>query len=213
MKRIHLTVLTLVVAAFYVLPLAANPRGVGSARFNVVEATITDIQKALQTRLVTSEQLVQIYLDRIAAYRHGQHPPDRCRRARVLRAQLVHPHQRACVGRGAGDRCRATQGQHQAANVWGADPAQGQRQHGGHADDRRVGCADRLDSAERCVHHARSCGTRARSSLARRRSRSLPTSSPTACPPAIAVSDGTGSTPTIRDPTRVRSRLVMDVPC
>ena len=68
MKRIHLTVLTLLVAAFYVLPIAANPRGVGSARLNLVEATIADLQKALQTRLVTSEQLVPMYLDRIETY-------------------------------------------------------------------------------------------------------------------------------------------------
>jgi len=50
------------------VPLVANPGGVGSARLDLVEATITDIQKALQTRLVTSEQLVQLYLDRIDAF-------------------------------------------------------------------------------------------------------------------------------------------------
>jgi amidase len=48
--------------------LAANPGGVGSARFSVIEATIPDIQKALQTGLVTTEQLVQIYLNRIQTY-------------------------------------------------------------------------------------------------------------------------------------------------
>ena len=66
MKRSPLVFLALVVSV--VVPLTANPGGVGSARFDVNEATIVDIQKALQTRLLTSEQLVQIYLNRIATY-------------------------------------------------------------------------------------------------------------------------------------------------
>ena len=54
------------------VPLVANPGGVGSARFEVVETTIPTIQKALQTRLITAEQLVQMYMDRITAYdTHG----------------------------------------------------------------------------------------------------------------------------------------------
>jgi amidase len=65
MKRI-LTILALITLG--VLPLTANPGGSGSARFDLVEATIPDMQKALQTRLLTSEQLVNMYLARIAAY-------------------------------------------------------------------------------------------------------------------------------------------------
>lgn len=37
-------------------------------RFALVEATIEDIQKALQTHVITAEQLVQMYLNRIATY-------------------------------------------------------------------------------------------------------------------------------------------------
>jgi amidase len=74
MKRIVLIVLTLAAAA---LPLTAAPGGVGSARFDVVEATIADIQKALQTRLITTEQLVKMYQDRIATYdTAGARPAD-----------------------------------------------------------------------------------------------------------------------------------------
>jgi amidase len=40
----------------------------GTAQFQLVEATVSDMQKALQTRLVTSEQLVEMYLARINAY-------------------------------------------------------------------------------------------------------------------------------------------------
>ena len=39
-------------------PIVANPGGVGSARLNLVEATVDQLQKALQTGLITSEQLV-----------------------------------------------------------------------------------------------------------------------------------------------------------
>jgi amidase len=65
MKRILLTLLAI---AFCVFPVGADPQGAGSARFDLVEATIPTIQKALQTRLITSEQLVRMYLARIAAY-------------------------------------------------------------------------------------------------------------------------------------------------
>lgn len=58
----------LAAAAVICVPLRANPDGTGSARFTVVEATIADIQKGLQTGLITTEQLVQMYLNRIATY-------------------------------------------------------------------------------------------------------------------------------------------------
>ena len=40
----------------------------GTARLDLVEATVPELLKALQTGLVTSEQLVRMYLARIAAY-------------------------------------------------------------------------------------------------------------------------------------------------
>ncbi len=70
MKRSILTLL--IVAAVLTLAqapsLVANPRGSGSARLDLVEATVDDLQKAIQTRLVTIEQLTEMYLARIAAY-------------------------------------------------------------------------------------------------------------------------------------------------
>jgi amidase len=65
MKRFFLVIAA--VAAIGV-QLSANPGGVGSSRFTVVEATIADIQKSLQTGLLTTEELVQMYLTRIATY-------------------------------------------------------------------------------------------------------------------------------------------------
>jgi amidase len=44
------------------------------ARFNVVEATIPEMQAAMAAGRVTSRQLVQIYLDRIAQYRTALNP-------------------------------------------------------------------------------------------------------------------------------------------
>ena len=49
-------------------PVAADKGGAGSARLQLVEATIQDLQKALQTKLVTSERLVEMYHARMAAY-------------------------------------------------------------------------------------------------------------------------------------------------
>ena len=40
----------------------------GTARLDLVEATVPDLLKALQTNLITSEQLVDLYLARIAVY-------------------------------------------------------------------------------------------------------------------------------------------------
>ena len=48
--------------------LVANPKGSGSARLSLVEATVDDLLKAIQTGLVTIEQLTEMYLARIAAY-------------------------------------------------------------------------------------------------------------------------------------------------
>ena len=40
----------------------------GTSRLDLVEATVPDLLKALQTNLITSEHLVEMYLARIAAY-------------------------------------------------------------------------------------------------------------------------------------------------
>ncbi|HJU45090.1 MAG TPA: amidase family protein [Vicinamibacterales bacterium] len=70
MKRSILTLV--VVTALFTLwqapALVANPQGAGSARLDLVEATIADLRKAIQTELVTIEQLTNMYLARIAAY-------------------------------------------------------------------------------------------------------------------------------------------------
>ena len=49
-------------------PVVANRNGVGSARLNLVEATVDDLRKAIQTGLITIEQLTEMYLARVAAY-------------------------------------------------------------------------------------------------------------------------------------------------
>jgi amidase len=54
-----------VVAAY---PLRADKNGTGSARLQLVEATITNIQKAAQTGLASTADIVGAYLERIAAY-------------------------------------------------------------------------------------------------------------------------------------------------
>jgi amidase len=70
MKRSTLTLLAVAVmaAALCALPVTAEDHGDGSSRLQLVEATIPQLQHALQTGLLTPEQLVRLYLARIAAY-------------------------------------------------------------------------------------------------------------------------------------------------
>jgi amidase len=70
MKRSLLTLLlgAAILVVSQTRPIVANPGGAGSARLNLVEATVADLQKALQTGLVTIEQLTEMYLARIDAY-------------------------------------------------------------------------------------------------------------------------------------------------
>jgi amidase len=70
MKR---SLVTLALAAAIVLlartsPVIANKNGVGSAHLNLVEATVEDLQKAIQTGLITITQLTDMYLTRVDAY-------------------------------------------------------------------------------------------------------------------------------------------------
>ncbi|MGH9331396.1 MAG: hypothetical protein ACRD09_13215, partial [Vicinamibacterales bacterium] len=66
MKRVALVLLALSVLTF---PLAAEKPADGPrSRLQLVEATIYELQHALRTGLVTSEQLVRMYLARIEAY-------------------------------------------------------------------------------------------------------------------------------------------------
>jgi len=65
MKRFCLTLIAFTTIAF---PLTARQGGAGSARLQLVEAEIADLLKAQQTGLASAQQLVQMYLARIAAY-------------------------------------------------------------------------------------------------------------------------------------------------
>ena len=70
MKRLLVTVVLLASFSFtFSHPLSAQKGGnQGTARLDLVEATVPDLLKALQTKLVTSEQLVEMYLARMAVY-------------------------------------------------------------------------------------------------------------------------------------------------
>ena len=63
-----LLAVVVLLAVTFALPVIADKHGVGSARLQLVEATVEQLQKALQTKLVTSEQLVSMYQARMAAY-------------------------------------------------------------------------------------------------------------------------------------------------
>ena len=59
---------TTLLVGLLTLRVGADPGGVGSARLQLVEATVSQLEKALQTKLLTTEELVGLYLARIAAY-------------------------------------------------------------------------------------------------------------------------------------------------
>jgi len=66
MKK-FLLVLILTVAVF-AHPVPAQQPPAAANSLQLVEASVPELQQALRTRLITSEQLVQMYLNRIAAY-------------------------------------------------------------------------------------------------------------------------------------------------
>jgi amidase len=65
MKRAAFVFLAVTLLAW---PVAADPPSGVPKSLQLVEATVPQLQQALKTHLVTSEQLVQMYLDRIAVY-------------------------------------------------------------------------------------------------------------------------------------------------
>ena len=66
MKRFALVLVA--VMAIVSCPASAQPPFVTPHQLQLVEATVPDLQLALRSHLITSEQLVQMYLNRIAAY-------------------------------------------------------------------------------------------------------------------------------------------------
>src|SRR5687768_13497459 len=70
MKRLFATLTFVCVLALTFGHTISAQRGgqQGTAQLQLVEATVPDLLKALQTGLITSEQLVEMYLARIAAY-------------------------------------------------------------------------------------------------------------------------------------------------
>jgi len=70
MKRTTILLLALaaLAAAAFLRPATAEPHGNGTARLQLVEATVPQLRHAMQTHLITAEQLVQMYLARIDAY-------------------------------------------------------------------------------------------------------------------------------------------------
>ena len=69
MKKFSL-ILIVTVALFAQSVPAQRPFGAQSS-LQLVEASVPELQMALRSRLITSEQLVQMYLNRIAAYDHA----------------------------------------------------------------------------------------------------------------------------------------------
>ena len=75
MKLHHALVLPVVVLAAVTLVAQGNtpPRAASSQRFTVVETTIAEMRKALEEHRVTSHEIVQQYLERIATYEDKLH--------------------------------------------------------------------------------------------------------------------------------------------
>src|SRR5215813_4849089 len=70
MKRITIMmfVATLLAVGLLARPATADGRGSDTQQLQLVEATIDQLQDSIRTELITPEQLVRMYLARIAAY-------------------------------------------------------------------------------------------------------------------------------------------------
>ncbi len=70
MKRTTVLLFTVLglAAVLFAQPVTADPHGNGPNQLQLVEATIPQLQDAMQTRLITSRQLVRLYQARIDAY-------------------------------------------------------------------------------------------------------------------------------------------------
>ena len=66
MKKFLLVLILTVAVCAHPAPAQQPPAAANSLQ--LVEASVPELQQALRTRLITSEQLVQMYLNRIAAY-------------------------------------------------------------------------------------------------------------------------------------------------
>ena len=66
MKKLSLIVIVTIAVLAQPIPAQHPPNGTRSLQ--LVEASIPELQLALRSHLITSEQLVQMYLNRIAAY-------------------------------------------------------------------------------------------------------------------------------------------------
>jgi amidase len=70
MKRV-VSIVFVVAMAIFVRPAPADQREGSRNHLQLVEATLDDLQQALRSRLITSKQLVEMYLARIAAFDHA----------------------------------------------------------------------------------------------------------------------------------------------
>src|SRR5262249_60357424 len=72
MKRTTRTMMSMAIAALLAAslarPVTAEEPGNGAARLQLVEATVSQLERAMQTGLLTAEQLVRLYRTRIDAY-------------------------------------------------------------------------------------------------------------------------------------------------
>src|SRR5688500_124084 len=68
MKRTTMVPLAMLAVLLLPPPAAADDHGAGTGNLQLVEATVPQLRQAMETRLLTAEQLVQMYLARIDAY-------------------------------------------------------------------------------------------------------------------------------------------------
>src|SRR5687767_4760651 len=69
-RRVYMLVVLAFISLTFGHPISAQNGAAhqGTSRLDLVEATVPELLKAIQTKLITSEQLVEMYLARIAAY-------------------------------------------------------------------------------------------------------------------------------------------------
>ena len=126
--------------------------------FNIVETTIGDIHAAYKAGTLTARQLVQMYLDRIAAYD---------KKGPAINAIIsLNPDG---AGRGRPARCRVQDVGLRRSAARHSRHHEGPGRHQGHADDARLGAVQGLHARPRLLRRRQAEKGRRRSSSARRR--------------------------------------------
>ena len=130
---------------------------------SLLDATIPELQKAMETGELTAVELVDFYLARIAAYDNAG-----------PKLNASHPGKRLRPRRGGGSRCRTRGFRSSRPSARHSRGPEGQHRNRRHADNCRIPCAEGVHTGAGRLPGAQAARRGGDSSSARRTSSSSP---------------------------------------